>query len=58
MITTLRFQGKASKEEFYLLLEYIDGLKQRGWKFIKHERNSEDVNIVEFDYELEKRISV
>jgi len=46
------FRGEATKEQLYIILEYIDDMKQRGYVFEKHERTELDNGNVKFDYVL------
>ena len=45
------FAGTISKNQFYLILEHIDRLKQDGFKFEKHERVDKPDEIT-YDYVL------
>jgi len=46
------FRGEATKEQLYIILEYIDDMKQRGYVFEKHERTDLDNGNVKLDYVL------
>ena len=52
------FRGTVTREQLYIILEYIDDMKQRGFKMVKHDRTDDmltgNVNI---DYTLEKHVS-
>lgn len=46
------FHGEASKEQLYIILNYIDDMKQRGYVFEKHERTDLKNGNVKIDYAL------
>ncbi len=49
------FQGTVTREQLYIILEYMDDMKQRGFQIVKHDRTDDmltgNVNI---EYVLEK----
>lgn len=46
------FRGEATKEQLYIILEYIDDMKQRGYVFEKHERATLKNGNIKIDYVL------
>lgn len=51
---TCKFSGNISKTDFYLILDYIDQMKQRGWFILKNDRTEDADYRVTFDYQLAK----
>jgi len=49
------FRGTVTREQLYIILEYMDDMKQRGFQMVKHDRTDDmltgNVNI---EYVLEK----
>jgi methionine synthase II (cobalamin-independent) len=51
VICRTSFAGTISKNQFYLILEHIDRLKQDGFKFEKHKR-VDNPDKITYDYVL------
>ena len=47
------FRGELTKEQLYPILDYIDGMKERGFTIVKHDRIDLDNGNVTINYELE-----
>ena len=52
VICRASFRGEVTKEQLYIILEYIDDMKQRGYVFEKHERADLDNGNVKLEYVL------
>ena len=52
VICRASFKGEVNKQAFYVLLDYIDDMKIRGWEFEKHNRKDLQSGNVDIDYVL------
>ena len=52
VICRASFRGEVTKEQLYIILNYIDDMKSRGYLFEKHDRTDMSNNNVKIDYVL------
>ena len=52
VICRASFKGEINKQAFYVLLDYIDDMKTRGWEFETHNRKDLKSGNVDIDYVL------
>lgn len=46
------FRGEVTKDQLYIILNYIDDMKSRGYSFEKHDRTDMSNENVKIDYAL------
>ena len=52
VICRASFRGEVTKEQLYIILNYIDDMKSRGFSFEKHDRTDMSNDNVKIDYAL------
>lgn len=50
---SIKISGECTKDLFYKILEYVDDVKGRGFRFIKHDRKDLDNGNIRIDYYLQ-----
>lgn len=51
-VCTATFKGECTREVLWVVLDHLDGMKTRGFHFIKHEREDLPNGNVKIDYVL------
>ena len=52
VICRASFRGEVTKEQLYIILNYIDDMKSRGYSFEKHDRTDISNDNIKIDYVL------